>query len=91
MKKHLQQFQQNEPKEQSHHHTVILPHHIDDKKTKKRNILEVISFKKSPNASSKENVKESKKSQVKHDSRALEPVEIAHIETLKVMYTVFFL
>lgn len=54
----------------------------DDKKSKKSKILEVISFKKSPSISSKE--KESKKYQRLNEPRPLEPVEIAHLETLKV-------
>ena len=53
----------------------------DDKKSKKSKILEVITFKKSPSITSKD--KEAKK-QKYHEPR-LEPVEIAHLETLKVI------
>lgn len=58
----------------------------DDKKSKKRNILEVITFKKSPNTASKE--KENKKSQQRPEVRShqpIEPNELAQLETLKVI------
>lgn len=70
--------QQLKSSQQQHHHHAG----SDDKKSKKSKILEVISFKKSPSISSKE--KEAKKFQRLHEPRPLEPVEIAHLETLKV-------
>lgn len=66
---------------QQHHYNQQQHVGSEDKKSRKSKILEVISFKKSPSISSKE--KEAKKIQ-RPEPRPLEPVEIAHIETLKV-------
>ena len=84
-----QQHQQSQPV--SHHSRSPEPHHAsviinDDKKSKKRNILEVITFKKSPNTASKE--KENKRNQQRPEVRQhtpIEPNEVAQLETLKVI------
>jgi hypothetical protein len=70
----------SKPNEQQHH----TPSQNDgDKKSKKRNILEVISFKKSPSITSKESKKHQQRNETT-PTRNLEHVEIAHLETLKV-------
>jgi hypothetical protein len=84
-----QQQQQLQPQPISHHSRSPEPHHStviinDDKKSKKRNILEVITFKKSPNTASKD--KENKKSQQRSEVRQHQPIEaneVAQLETLK--------
>lgn len=81
---HLQHAkQQNE----GHHATSSSPSVSgDDKKSKKRNILEV--FKKTTSLTSKDSFNLSRKHH-KHVERVLEPVAIAHLEMLKVIYEMF--
>lgn len=74
-----QNYQHYAKPEEPTHTTVLIN---EDKKSKKRNLLEVISFKKSPSIPPKD-IKKHHHSPAKIE-RPLEPVEIAHLETLKV-------